>query len=291
MSTHLSLVERRALLGAAGIGALAAMSKAGGGPLNPPGGAVAPTGRTLDEVYNKIATPPAVGGYDGRIPIAGGTTPVTISAPGTYVLTGPLSVNALAPALTISAGNVSVDLNGQVVGNNFNNLGVFVNEFSRNIVVRNGQFSGCLYGVFVPDTSWGVLLEDMLFYTPKRAGIVTGGKSVRIRRCTVADLGGGFAPDGLPYTGINCTGNMTTIEECVVSKFNSNGFPIDPSQVHGIKVSGIANVVERCTVLNETGLGGNGISMSGSGTYRNNCVVNLTTKYNTAGMLDGGGNV
>ncbi|MFT3686654.1 MAG: hypothetical protein QM783_17335 [Phycisphaerales bacterium] len=48
--------ERRTLLGAAGIGAIAAMSKAGG-PLNPPAGPVASTGRTLDEVYNRIPAP------------------------------------------------------------------------------------------------------------------------------------------------------------------------------------------------------------------------------------------
>ncbi|MGH7133552.1 MAG: hypothetical protein ACREJO_16600 [Phycisphaerales bacterium] len=37
----MSDIERRAILGAAGIGALAAMARAGsGGPLNPPAGAV-----------------------------------------------------------------------------------------------------------------------------------------------------------------------------------------------------------------------------------------------------------
>ena len=41
-------IERRALIGAAGIGAIAALSKAG--PLNPPAGTVAPTGRTLEEL-------------------------------------------------------------------------------------------------------------------------------------------------------------------------------------------------------------------------------------------------
>ena len=36
------------------------------GPITPPSGAIAPTGRTLDEIYNRV---PAVGGADGRTPI------------------------------------------------------------------------------------------------------------------------------------------------------------------------------------------------------------------------------
>ena len=62
------------------------------GPLNPPAGVIAPTARTLTEIYNKIATPPAAGGYDGRIPIPAGTAPVTISQAGSYVLTGDITL-------------------------------------------------------------------------------------------------------------------------------------------------------------------------------------------------------
>ncbi|HZW05769.1 MAG TPA: hypothetical protein VFF65_01495 [Phycisphaerales bacterium] len=291
MSTHL---ERRTLLGAAGIGALAAMSKAGGGggggPLNPPPGAIEPTGRTLDEVYNRIPVPPAVGAYDGRIPIPGGVAPVTISAPGSYVLTGPLTVSTPGPALRITTGNVSLDLNGQTVTNNSDNLGVYLTEFVRNVTVRNGQISGCAYGAYVSDFCLSVLLEDLMSFSPKRSGMFISGKSVRMRRCTVNDIGGGLAPDGFARTGVLCVGNMCTIEECVFSKFNTAA-PVPANLLSGVSVQGAANLVERCVVSNETAIAGSGVHMTGSGTFRHNCVMNLSTPYNTAGMVNGGGNV
>src|SRR5690242_5587975 len=103
-------IERRVLLGAAGIGAIAALSKAG--PLDPPAGAVSPSGRTLDEVYNKI---PAVGGSDGRVPL---TTSGTIASPGSYVLANNIEIPpASLNTFTITASNVTLDLNGFRIGN------------------------------------------------------------------------------------------------------------------------------------------------------------------------------
>jgi hypothetical protein len=53
-------VDRRLLLGAVGLAGVAALSagraKAAGGPLNPPAGAVSPTGKTLAEIEPRTAT-------------------------------------------------------------------------------------------------------------------------------------------------------------------------------------------------------------------------------------------
>src|ERR1700754_4001390 len=108
-------LERRALIGLAGVGALAAMAKAG--PLDPPVGPLSPTGRTLDDIYNKV---PATGAADGRIPLAS----TIISAPGSYVLTG--NIASSGSAMTINADNVTLDLNGFTLSSTSTTLGVIV---------------------------------------------------------------------------------------------------------------------------------------------------------------------
>ncbi len=67
-------------------------TRASGGPLDPPG-------------------PPAStpGGIDGRIPIS--SLPLTITASGSYVVTKNLSL-ASGVGITVTADNVSIDLNG-----------------------------------------------------------------------------------------------------------------------------------------------------------------------------------
>lgn len=69
----------------------------GQGSLTPPG-APGPTMKTLDQV-------------EARTPIPGGTAPYTISASGSYYLTGNITV-ATGDVITSTAADVTIDLNG-----------------------------------------------------------------------------------------------------------------------------------------------------------------------------------
>lgn len=99
--------DRRFLLGgfagAAGVAALARLSSAG--PLNPPAGTVAATGKTLTSVeprteINSTNTP------------GDGTVQYRISSPGSYYLSGQLLGESGKNGIAVSATNVTIDLNG-----------------------------------------------------------------------------------------------------------------------------------------------------------------------------------
>lgn len=122
-------LDRRVLLGAAGLVGIAALGSRGqGGPLNPPGGAVSSTGKPLTDVEPRVAinatnTP---GDVDSLF---------RITQSGSYYLTGNVQGVANKHGIKVTADNVTIDLNG------FTMLGV-VN--SRDAVRGDGgtSFSG-----------------------------------------------------------------------------------------------------------------------------------------------------
>ena len=261
-----------------------------GGPITPPGGAIAPTGRTLDEIFNKV---PVVGAADGRIPIAGGTSTVTISQSGSYVLTGNIAVSSGSNPVAISASNVTLDLNGyrisQSVVGGASPIGLNING-TTNVVIRNGSTSGGGSGIGMTNNIVGVLIEDLDVYNAKTLGIglATGVVGCVIRRCRVFDTGSStIAADGnLPIKGIDTfTAIGTRVENCTVARLFYHGTGI--GTLTGIDMGGSANTVEGCMVFDDGPMTGTGISATGS-VYRNNTVTNFSVKY--SGGTDGGGN-
>ena len=85
--------------------AVAVHSTVAQGPLTPPGVPV-PTMKTLDQIDSKL---------EKRTPIE--ALPFTISAPGSYYVTGNLTGVAGQHGITIDADNVTLDLGGfELVG-------------------------------------------------------------------------------------------------------------------------------------------------------------------------------
>lgn len=113
---------------------------------------------------------------DKRTQIPGGSTAFVISAGGSYVLTGDLTV-ATGDGIQIVASNVTLDLNGFTLRSNAGSAtgsGVFVGASNNNITIRNGRvvggtgFNGTSYfgggffhGVFVTDSCANVRLEQL----------------------------------------------------------------------------------------------------------------------------------
>ena len=109
------------------------------GQLTPPagafsGGAPAPSMKSLDQI-------------EPRIPLtqpANSTAGLTISAPGSYYLTGNVTV-ASGDAITITASNVTLDLNGftlATTATSFVGNAISIQDTRRNIIVRNGVIDG-----------------------------------------------------------------------------------------------------------------------------------------------------
>jgi hypothetical protein len=275
-------IERRTLLGAAGIGAIAAISKAG--PLNPPAGSVAPTGRTLDEVYDRI---PVVGGSDGRTPIPGGATAASLSTPGSYVLTG--NIATAGAGITISAPNVTLDLNGFTVSSTNTSASVIsITPSAHGAVVRNGVVSGGQACVTAQSGVVAVLVEDVSVVSAKLNGInMPNCPGSIVRRCRVRDIGATtLATDTVAVNGIDIGGPGALVDGCSVHAIRHNN---PAGLLRGIS-AGPNTEVNGCMIANVTTPANSvGLFQNINAALRRNCrVLNFATAY--SGGIDGGGN-
>lgn len=263
---------------------MAALAKAG--PLTPPAGAVAPTGRTLDEVYNRI---PTTGAAIGRTPLVPGTGTIIIAAPGSYVLTGPLTRSGAC--LQINVGGVDIDLNGYTLENtNVTSNTIGVSGAAVNVHVHNGTVIGGLRGVLAGASTHGLRLSNLNFYNAKISGIALGTGSIgnRIENCRIMDTGStSTAADGnLSILAMDCsTTPGLRIRACQVVRlfYNGTGTPL----FRGITCSGPGTMVEECQVVNDVAITGTAYFMVNA-LYKNNLATNFSSAYSNG--TNGGGN-
>lgn len=99
----------------------------------------------------------------------GSNTPITLNRSGVYRLTGPLSATAGVTALTISANNVSLDLDGNIISGGSTGVAITGNSVSiKNGTVHNASTAGIsitgnkcqLDGVDVVSSNTGFLLQS-----------------------------------------------------------------------------------------------------------------------------------
>jgi parallel beta-helix repeat protein len=264
------LIPAAAILAAAAIFSYA-------GPLNPPGGPMSPTYKTLSEVEPRIAingtnTPPGVDSL------------FRITQPGSYYLTGNISGVGAKHGIEIAASGVTIDLMGFAltgVPGSLDGITVAASNLSR-IAVRNGTVSG--WGVN------GVDLYDLNLYgcsvTDVHAG-GNGGLGIGVgRACTVSGC-----------TAYSNTGSgIVAVDACAITgcsaSFNNYGFEIGA----GAAVSGCAaflnnlagmrggagNVITNCT---SRGNGTDGIIMSSANLIQGNtCTSNGVNSSSGAGI-------
>lgn len=137
------------------------------GPLTPPG-APAPTMKTLDQI-------------EPRTPIS--SVPFTISAPGSYYLTGNLTITSTVNGITIAASDVHLDLNGfTIAGTTGNVSGITVSGVRANLTIQNGAIRGCgNYGINAQNATHSrfrdlTLTRNGLSFTG--AGLQAGGRAL-----------------------------------------------------------------------------------------------------------------
>jgi hypothetical protein len=281
----MSELERRALMGVAGIGALAALAKAG--PLTPPAGAVAPTGRTLDEVYNRI---PADGAGQGRTPLVPGTATISINSPGAYILTGPLT--RAGTCMQINVSDVDVDLNGHTLHTTVTGSSstLAVATAATNVRVHNGALRGGLRCAAVGSNCHGACLEKLDAYGGKNAGIflAAGSIGIRIQDCRIFDTGSTTvaADPSLSVIGIDCSSTPgLRVSNCQIMRLFYNGS--GTANFRGISCSGVGTLVENCQVMHDSAITGTAYFMVNA-LYKNNLATNFSAGYSNG--TSGGGN-
>jgi len=182
--------------------------------------------------------------------------PFTITQPGSYYLTGNVSVGtAASSAIVISASNVTLDLNGFTISSSTPigaGSGVFIDPPSRAVTVRNGRIQGAtvysaptftdggfLGGVSAGASSnTGILVEDLIVSSIYGTGIdlFAGSNSgTTVRRCavTVAAGAGILAGTVENSTADTCGTNGIDALRVLSCRGTSVGISITSSGIEG----------------------------------------------------------
>ncbi|MCC6230864.1 MAG: hypothetical protein IT432_16760 [Phycisphaerales bacterium] len=236
------------------------------GPLNPPAGAVSSTYKTLSEVEPRIAI------NSTNTPGGAGET-FLISQPGSYYLTGNITMTSGKQAIGVSVNDVTIDLNGYTItGVSGAGYGVVGYGGVGRIVVRNGSFrAGPLASISVgPDS----LVENVTASQTSTSvdAMYVGDRSV-VRNCRVSTAGGAVVPgnqcvvEGLSAVNVN-TGvhapskTDVVVRDCVLVQSGSgygvsglHRLVVSRTQMQGFVIGvsgGDQSVVEDCRISNGT---------------------------------------
>ena len=235
----------------------------GQGSLTPPG-APAPTMKTLDQI-------------EARTPLAGGSTAITISAQGSYYLTGSLTV-ASGDAITITAANVTLDLGGFTIATTATTPGGYaVKIAARRVTVSNGIVAGA--GTVSGSTfSGGGFANGVVYLGPIPQATVV--RNVLVTGCSTTGIGANLV-EGCNVQNVGVTGiNGRVVRGCQADTCGGTG--INSSVVSDCVGSGYAYGISCGTLANSSGyIGGDG-SATGIG-------LNATTVQNCVGSVSAGG--
>lgn len=171
------------------------------GPLNPPAGSVASTYKTLGDVEPRIAINAT------NTPSGGGLYRIT--QPGSYYLTGNVTLGGSSIGIVVAASNVTIDLNGFTISGGSRGVevdGTFVNLTLRNGTVR-GTSSTAIYAASTSQARFEKLTVDLAGGT----GIFAGSSCV-VEGCVLKD-GGGIV-----------VGSYSTIRNSIARNTTADGF-------------------------------------------------------------------
>ena len=161
----------------------------GQGSLTPPG-APGATMKTLTELDTAISQ---IQG-EARTPIS--QAGITITAAGSYILTTNLLSSGTGSGLTISADNVTVDLNGfSVLCSGASGQGISMND-RNNIVIKNGTIRDAYYFGIAAFRTQNCRFEGLNIIGNGRASSsydgIFAGTNTTITACIVMDNGSGI---------------------------------------------------------------------------------------------------
>ncbi|MFG0256730.1 MAG: right-handed parallel beta-helix repeat-containing protein [Phycisphaerales bacterium JB043] len=204
----------------------------------------------------------------GLIPInpQTATFPIDINQPGSYILLGNLTLSAATNGITISASDVTLDLNGFTL----DGAGVGVEGIisgvaaTENVLVRNGTVKNFVGGGVVLFNTTRAIIEDMRAVDNAIEGIRAADEAI-VRRCVSSGSGGTgiYVADRSLVTDCQVQGEAatslgvymndhSTVENCQITSTTS----------HGIRIFG-----EQCRVTNNTVRADSG---SGVGIFQDN---------------------
>ena len=219
------------------------------------------------------------------------SVPYTISASGKYTLSGNLnSSSATVPAITVSAPNVILDLNGYYVagpgnpalGNSMNSV-IYVGDVA-NTVVRNGTLAGNAYGIYyaatTTATSRNYVVDTVTFTRCYIGGVhfsTSSAPGSQVKNCSFSIIGSSTVASAELISAIYTLGGVR-IENNNIGDVTALG----SATSYGISADDgdfiIGNTISNCTY---------GVDF---GKYQNNLTAADTVVYPFADGIDAGGN-
>lgn len=221
------------------------------GPLNPPAGPIASTGKTLTEVEPRIAINATNTPGDAN-------SLFKISQPGSYYLTGNITGVAGSHGIEIAASGVTVDLNGfeligPIAGGAFDGINV-IGTAIKDTIILNGTIR-----------NWGDDAIDTASFG------AAGGRIERI--CATANAGDGFRINEnmvIAHCVAVANGNSgifandrCAILDCIASENSSNGIRVTSDSLirgcntsdngaAGIRAEVACHILDNLSALNGT---------------------------------------
>lgn len=242
------------------------------GPLTPPG-APAPMMKSLDQI-------------EARTPIpASPATPVngphfTITTPGSYYLTGNVTVN-YGHGILINSSDVTLDLNGfRIASTNTsqaNGTAVFVSSGSR-LTIRNGNikgdgFSRGISGDYIMNQT---LVENIHISAVSGTAIALGyfenlGAQNIVKNCTVKSCNSGIFAEEVVECSVNQAKEYGIVAQnatnCSVGSSESSGIEVIGNAIncrgHG-RIYGMFCGGNATNCLGSADSNGNGLSVAGN---------------------------
>lgn len=218
---------------------------------------------------------------EARTPIPGGTytSSYQITAPGSYYLTGNVSVASALSPLVVAADQVTLDLNGFTVASTYTagsgGAAVSVSGARTNVTIRGGHIqspstlsgttftrAGFFYGIYAPGTTRSVRVENV--------SVSGTGYGIVLNLSDSSGSAVGCRVNVNPYDGINAA----LVRDCVAVGCGTSG-------ITGKTVSGCY-----ADTLNGVAISGDNVADSEGNSHGSNEGLHATTANNCTGTND-----
>ena len=212
------------------------------------------------------------------------SVPVTITAPGTYCLTGDLNYSDFYVAIDIQTDDVTLDFKGyELKGSLVHKMkGVLVTgNDTKNVVVRNGKITNADYAIRIGTSS---VVENMVIHDV-RMGIIVGGENSVVRNNTVTNVYTPFegTASGIYILGCNNNARGTRVVNNTILDFRRLGGNYPGSAGYGIQASGCQSIISG---NNLHGVFANGTARQVGIYIPNNADSNLVIGNRFSGSMD-----
>lgn len=244
-----------ALIGLSAALVVSAAAYLNAGDIDPPGGPIAPTMKTLTDVEPRIALSQETTPGDGQYTFV-------IDSPGSYYLTGNMSVSGIGRgAIRINEPQVTLDLNGfKIEGIGDTGSAIVVATGRSWVRISNGVVEDFRQAAIQIPGGAGHIVEGVRMFRNDGGGIDASSATVTVRDCNFSQGDFGMR-----------VGEQSVVQNCQVEVVSFEGISTGPhSLVEGCHVAGgsagiavhTGSVVRNSTARSSaTGILGNGFGV------------------------------